>query len=452
MLLIIRGAVFIWVTICFLFLQSPPPLQESILARQSDESERTRDDRQRALTILLAAGNQFADQDPLKAARYFNRAGRLQLRLNSSSEAIATFQKALDLIKDNSDSNERIDLLNGIATVYMSLSKCDEAQTYLTEAISSSEHKGYIAGQAESLLTLSRCQDFSDHALSIKTAQKSLELSESIGNRIGAARAYSNLSEFQMLSSNIMEAGESSEAALKIWRELNMPEEEASALISLGFLEYHKGAWQSCLSFLMQAQSLIDEKAEPYKMGQINGGIAEAFIESGMPEIGLTKSLEALEYFRLADDPRGVTIMTWDIGNSYLLLGNYAEALKALQQALNEATAMKDPLVMAICHDFIGRTYSASGDEISSLKHLEHAFNMYTQIGSPREAARTRALMGQVYERQGKIEKARHFFQTALAEFSKLADRVNQSATLYALGRLELKTNNLDLAENYLQQ
>jgi len=187
-------------------------------------------------------------------------------------------------------------------------------------------------------------------------------------------------------------------------------------------------------------------------MGQISGGIAEAFIESGMPEVGLKKSREALEYYRLADDPRGVTVMTWDLGKAYYLLGNYPEALKALEQALNEATAMKDPFVTAICHDFMGRTYGATGDQSSSLLHFELALDLYTKIGNPRETARTRALMGQVYERQGKIEKARHFFQTALAEFSKLADRVNQSAALYALGRLELKSNNLDLADSYLRQ
>lgn len=449
----IQGAVLVWTTSWFLFLQPPPPsLPENILARQSDESERSREDRQHALAILLAAGHQFADLDPLKAARYFNRAGRLQLRLNSSSDAIATYQTALHLIEDYPDSNERIDLVNGLAAVFMFLSKCDEAKTYLDDAISSSEHNGYIAGHAEALLTLSRCQAFSDHSLAIKTAQKSLELSESIGNRIGVARAHSNLSEFQMLSSNIMEAGESSEIALRIWRELNMPDEEAAALISLGFLEYRKGAWQTCLSFLMQAQSLLDEKAEPDKMGQINGGIAEAFIESGMPEVGLTKSREALENFRLADDPRGVTIMTWDIGKANYMLGNYVEALEALQQALNEATAMKDPFVMAVCHDFLGRTYGASNDQSSSLQHFELALNLYTKIGSPRETARTRALIGQLYERQGKSGKARDFFQTALAEFSEIADRVNQSATLYALGRLELKSNNVDVAEEYLRQ
>jgi CHAT domain-containing protein/tetratricopeptide (TPR) repeat protein len=425
---------------------------ETILTRQSDDSERTREGRQHALTILLAAGQQVADQDRLKAARFFSRAGRLQLRLNSTNDAIATYQNALNLIKDISDSNERVDLLTGMGSVYVSLARCDEANSYLTEAISSSQQKGYIAGEAAALMPLSECQDFTDHGLAIKSAQKSLELSQSMDNKAGIAQAYAGLSKFQMLQSDIMEAAKSSEEALRIWRELNMPDEEASSLITLGFIEYRKGSWESCLSYLTHAQSLIDEKAEPYKMGQINGGLAEAFIESGMPEIGLIKAQAAREYYRLAEDPRGVTILTWEIGKTYYLLGNYAEAEKALYQALHEATLMKDPLAMAICHDFLGRTYSATGDQASSLQHFEDAFSLYAQIGNPREAARTSALMGQLYERQGKTDKARHLFQTALAEFGKLADRVNQSAALYALGRLELKNNNLDLAEDYLRR
>ncbi|HYJ87332.1 MAG TPA: CHAT domain-containing tetratricopeptide repeat protein [Pyrinomonadaceae bacterium] len=444
---------FMWAIICLLALQVAPQTQdENILTRHTDEGARTREDRQRALSILLAAGHQSAGSDSLQAARSFNRAGRLQLRLNSSQEALGTYQHALNLLKDKPDSTEAIDLRNGIADAYTSLSQCDKARGHISEAISSSQKRGYVNGHAEALLNLSKCQDFSDHALAITTARKSLELSQSVGNMSGVAHAYSSLSEFQLAHSDIIEATESSEAALKLWRELNMPDEEAAALITLGFLEYRKGAWQSCLSFLVQAQSLLDEKAEPYKMGRISAGIAEAFIESGMPEIGLTKSQQSREYYRLAEDPRGITVMTWEIGKSYYLLGNYAEALKALQQARDEATAMKDPLVVAMCHDFSGRTYGASGDQSSAFEHFQIALKLYTQIGNPREAARTRALIGQVYERLGQVDKARQYYQTALEAFGKLVDRVNESAALYALGRLELKENSLDLAEGYLRR
>ncbi len=60
--------------------------------------------------------------------------------------------------------------------------------------------------------------------------------------------------------------------------------------------------------------------------------------------------------------------------------------------------------------------------------------------------------MGQVYQQQGKVEQARAYYQNALKTFRALSDQINQSATLYALGGLELKQNNLDLAEDYLRQ
>jgi hypothetical protein len=65
---------------------------------------------------------------------------------------------------------------------------------------------------------------------------------------------------------------------------------------------------------LSQAQTLLDEQAEPYRMGQIVGTMAEAFIESGLPEIALEKLEVATEHFRRAKNPRALIAMYWDIG------------------------------------------------------------------------------------------------------------------------------------------
>ena len=76
----------------------------------------------------------------------------------------------------------------------------------------------------------------------------------------------------------------------------------------------------------------------------------------------------------------------------------------------------------------------------------------YSSTKNIREAERVRALIGRVYQQQGRLQKARENYQTALATFRRLADRVNESATLYAIGTLELQENNLDKAAEYLQQ
>ena len=73
---------------------------------------------------------------------------------------------------------------------------------------------------------------------------------------------------FEIVQSDLAEATKSNEAALEIWRELGIQDEQASALINLGFIQYRKGAWQECMTFLTQAQALLDEKSEPSRMGR----------------------------------------------------------------------------------------------------------------------------------------------------------------------------------------
>jgi tetratricopeptide (TPR) repeat protein len=92
------------------------------------------------------------------------------------------------------------------------------------------------------------------------------------------------------------------------------------------------------------------------------------------------------------------------------------------------------------------------GDRENALGYLQRAFELYIKLEKTMEAARTSALIGQVYLQQGKLQPAREKLNFALNTFEKLVDHVNGSATLYVLGKLELKANNLPEAENYLRR
>ena len=426
---------------------------DDVLSRDADESAKTTEERQSALAILSAAARQArADGEASKASRLLNRAGRLQLKLNLPQDALAAFNDALSLLKRTPDETSYIDSLNGLGAAYNRLSKCEQAQGFLQQAISLSEANGYVAGKAEALFTLSDCQNYSDHALAIKTAQESLALWQSLNNPRGSAKSEMVLGDYQLALNKLAEATESYEAALNIWRELDAKEGQAEALIGLGFIEYRKGAWQNVFAFFAQAQGLIDEKAEPYMMGQIKAGLAETFIESGMPETGLEKYRDALEFYRQTQNLRAEAAMVWGIGKTQYILGNYADALENLQHALTDAEAMKETKVVALCNDFLGRTLGAMNDRAAALSHFKIALNLYTHLDSPREAARVRALMGRSFQQQGQLEKAVGYYQSALKTFVAISDHVNESATLYALGNLELKRNHLDAAETYLRQ
>jgi len=96
--------------------------------------------------------------------------------------------------------------------------------------------------------------------------------------------------------------------------------------------------------------------------------------------------------------------------------------------------------------------FEMSGDDTAALQHYHAAIQAYEKIGLKREAARTNALLGKFYEKRAQPDKARELYLAALAAFQAIEDRVNQAATLYALGRLELKQNELDAAEVHLRQ
>jgi CHAT domain-containing protein len=421
--------------------------------READERITTFEARERAATSLLATSDELRNSGQLlEAARTLNRAGRFQIRLRLSEEALVTFAAALKLAEQQSDTKTQIESLNGLGTAYYLLSKCDLAHSRLKQAIILSKQAGYVVGQAEALLTLSDCENYSDHERALRTAQEALGLWRSLDAKRGIAEAHSQIGYYELTQNNLVESSQSFAAALDLWQELNAADQQAEALINLGFIEYRKGAWQESLALYTQAQNLLDEKAEPYKMGQIASGLAESFIESGLPEIGLAKYREALEYYRLAKNPRAIKATEWGVGKAQYLSGNYQEALVSLQTARIDAAAIKESTLLAMCNDFLGRTYFALNQPEPALNHLQAALDGYLSTKNPLEVARVRALLGQVYQKQGNIERARNGYQTALATFRRLSDRVNESATLYALGRLELQENYLDRAEDYLRQ
>ena len=426
---------------------------EDAAAREADYRAVTVEERRAALASLLDEARRLDEAgEPSQAARRLNRAGRLQLQLNLSEDALATYRRARALLRRSPDPSAQVDSLNGLGAAYNSLSDCANAEAYLRRALDRSGQIGYAAGRARALLTLSECQNFGDHELALKTAQESLALWQSLGDKRGMAESYSAIGQYQYTQYNLPEATQSFEAARGLWRELGAAEGQAEALIYLGYVEYRKGAWQNIFALMAQAQGLLDEEAEPYRMGQINASLARAHIESGSPELGQEKYQQALDYYRRTPDRRAVAAMIWGLGNAHYLAGRYDEALSHLQQALAAAEIIKDPTLAGLCNEYIGRTHAATGHVASALRHFDVARGLFARAKNPMEVARVRALAGRIHAQQGQVEKARGHYRAALETFRALSDHLNESATLYALGSLELGRNNLDAAEDYLRR
>ena len=320
------------------------------------------------------------------------------------------------------------------------------------------------AGKAEALLLLSKEQNNKkNHALAVNTATEALGLWQSVNNVRGVVRSHLQIGQYQMAQTNLVEATQSLQTALENARTLSDAKLQAESLVYLGYVEVRKGAWQEAVDFFVRATNLIDGKAEPYVMGQITGGIADAFIEAGLADVGLQKFEQALDYYRKADAQAlenyskadaqaGMIGSLWGIGKAQYILEQYPQALTTLEQALADAADRNDlPHWVAQSHEYLGRTHELMNHHEQALEHFEKALDGYLK-DNPMEEARIHAFMGQVYQAQRNLAKAHELYQEALKRFDALNDSVNRSLTLYRLGKLEIQRNNYDSAESYFKQ
>ena len=178
-------------TFCLLWPTSALPAQEDTKAFTDEQDARvaTIAARQNAVAESWAAGNKFHEAgDNVKAASEWNRAGRFQLRLHKPKEAIATFQRALDVVRTHPDTQTHIDTLNGLARAYERIRQCDGATPLLRKATYLSDKIGYVEGEAEALLVETNC--LPNKLVAFNKAQESLEIWQSVNNKLGVARAY----------------------------------------------------------------------------------------------------------------------------------------------------------------------------------------------------------------------------------------------------------------------
>jgi len=422
------------------------------LAAAANDNAVTIPERQEAVRKLNEAAQRFVSAgETLEAARVLTRAGRLHLLLNSPQDAITSHNEALNLLKQSPSIQIEVDNLNGLAAAYMLQPDKSLVEPTLNRAITLSDQSGYAAGKAQALLTLSRRYNFDDHARALSAAQTALTLWKSTGDKKGIAQAYQQVGTCDLAQNLLSEATQSYEQALPLWQELNDSAAQAGALIKLGFIELRKAEWQSSISRFVQAQGLIDEAAEPEKMGQIACGMAEVYNEHNLPEEGVIHYQRALNYYRQTHDPHLIWYATWGLGWSYYLSHQYSDALNYLEQSLTSIDS-KDGTEAALTREYIGMVHFETGDYPAALEDLQFALDIYVRAFNPLEVARVQGWIGQVFEQQGQLARAHERYLKALDGFGKLSNQVNQAALYYALGRLELKREKYAQAEDYLSR
>ena len=308
--------------------------------------------------------------------------------------------------------------------------------------------------RAYELLKLSDDQNRGDYNLAMRTAHDALALFELVNNLAGIAAAYEQIGKCYFAQDALPEAARYYNLALRIWRQQHNLQRQVDVLINLGYLDVRRGEWLNGVSYLMQAQNLIDEENNPPSMARIASGLAYVFDEIGLPESALVHYQRATQYFRQAQENDPYNRMLMLTGYNYFLQKKYSDSLKHLQQALLafENSPGDSTLNIAECHEYMGLVYIDIGQYELALKHLQPSLTVYKRKRNRQGEAQVQAWLGQIYQLQGLASRARESYLAASRIFQEIPDQVKNASVRFALGRLEFNNGNYEAAEGYLKE
>ncbi|MDX2030714.1 MAG: CHAT domain-containing protein [Blastocatellia bacterium] len=164
----------------------------------------------------------------------------------------------------------------------------------------------------------------------------------------------------------------------------------------------------------------------------------------------IVKYQAALPYFQEAKDWFGAAQAVETMGEAYVYLGNYSEALSAFEAAVPLIQkAQQETKVLSLAAktmNNIGYIYDQQYNKQKALSHYLQAANFYRRLGNQRSEAICIANIGGIYTTTGQPEEALKWYAQALSTQKGLDNKVQQANLFYSRAAALYFMNKFDEA------
>jgi CHAT domain-containing protein/tetratricopeptide (TPR) repeat protein len=434
------------------------------------------------------------DEKRLAAARRMAEGRRLQLldKEDTRRAALAEYQAALALWEEIRDDFEAANTLHFIAQTYRAMNNFDESSRHYELAL---QHRGESDPQASAYTLLdygATQRDLKDALAATEKFKRALDLFRQAQNRRGEAAALYGISLSYMNLGKWHEAVEHLRPALALFRVEGDRHSAARTLNVLGGAADNLLKPQEATAYYEESVKDLEAAGDLARKGNTLNNLGKLRDDFGEWQ-------KALEYYDLAlanydaseaneadierqrastREMRAVTL--YNIGSTYITLGDFAKAQDYLQQSLAlrgttrgrgrtrmqiayaHVMAGEPQLALEQCEQALtllesvkdqrqaqaltvkGMAYEALGKHEHALKTYEDALKL--QHEDLQGQARTITKMGDAYAVLGKSDEALEKFKSARELWHSFGEREGEGLTLVGAARVERKRGNLEAA------
>lgn len=180
--------------------------------------------------------------------------------------------------------------------------------------------------------------------------------------------------------------------------------------------------------------------------------IGDAYMPLGEYKNALTFYNQAIALNRATRDAKAEADTLNEIGYVYFNLGENQKALEFTKRALKMAQATTHERGIARAQNNLGEIYYDLGDLPQSLKDLEKALQLWKQLNDARGQAIAFLHSGYVYSDLGQVGQAFTTYEQTISLWESIRDRRGQAITLAAIGRLYSRIGESQEALDYFQR
>ncbi|RLC74976.1 MAG: hypothetical protein DRI61_15685, partial [Chloroflexi bacterium] len=369
---------------------------------------------------------------PEKALAYFLKAGEYAQALYATEAALACYERALNLVRDD-DPATRWEILNHQVQVLNILGKRDRQAATLDEMQRLAETLGDETRKAQTLYSRGWLEVLAgDPRQALALLDEAAALARLAGERallgnclVAAARAHWRIGDVRSCQA-------AADEAQSLFREIGDRDGESRVLNMVGNLHLGlTGDYGQALACFEENQRLAHRRGDRYReaVSQLNAGAVRTILGDYHGALG---ALDEAWEFMVHTGNRNLQgiIQLWR-GACYRGLGDVNRAQEAAEKALAICREVGDRNFELEALELLGFIAADLGAYAEAREHFAQALEVAQDNGQLRDAILARSHLALASLRLGEVEEAHRLSAQAVSELKELGEPPSQMQIVY---------------------
>ena len=368
----------------------------------------------------------------------------------------AQTQELIDSLHHNLQTAQldtaKVDAMLSLSAVFRNSDRA-QATSYAQQALKLSRDIQYIRGQSEALFNLGAIQGGqSDYKSALEYYQRALQVASNTHLKREPIQYKLNIGVVYDITGEADKAMEIYDEVLEDARAIRDTVLETSAFQNMAILHIYTGELQTAKDYFMQAKEVVERIDHPEMLGQITNNLASVY--SMLYEFDTAKYYyqQTLELWKKRENNYQVARVLYNMAIDELETGSSLTAQRLWEESLALREGLGDARGVGLCQSALGSYYSDRGDYARAIDYFQQSLVSFETAGLKREIVSTYTNMALAQRKSGDHQQALQGLQKALALAEQIEDLSGQANALHHLGAVEFDLQNLQLAEDHLQQ